>query len=144
MPDICHLITIETAPDIIYPFVASPAGLRQWWAEDVTTPDATGTVELGFFSRATVYRLQPVDLQADRTARWACTTGKEWQGTTIETRLEPSGAGTRLRFTHAGWREATEYFTACNTTWGALLFRLKAVAEGRSRGPLFSRDGLAS
>jgi hypothetical protein len=46
-----------------------------------------------------------------------------------------------LRFTHGGWRDATDYFTRCNTTWGELMYRLKAVAEGKAPGPLFSREG---
>ena len=39
-------------------------------------------------------------------------------------------------FSHEGWAE-TEYFTNCNTAWGELMYRLKAVAEGKSIGPLF-------
>jgi hypothetical protein len=109
----------------------------------VITPDATGAVELGFFNRATVYRFQPAEHQANRRARWTCTTGNEWQGTIIEALLEPMSTGTRLRFAHSCWRKATDYFTSSNTMWGELMFRLKAVAEGRSLGPLFSRGSLA-
>jgi hypothetical protein len=47
-----------------------------------------------------------------------------------------------LRFTHAGWAAATDYFFSCNTTWGALMMRLKAAAEGKSPGPLFVKDGM--
>ena len=143
MPDIRHLITIDAAPDVLYPLVASPAGFTQWWAEDVTGPDSAGAVELGFFNRSTIYRLVPVELLTNRKARWSCTTGEEWEGTLIESLLEPIPTGTRLRFSHSGWREATDYFTSCNTTWGGLMFHLKGVAEGRSPGPLFSRGGLA-
>lgn len=42
-----------------------------------------------------------------------------------------------LRFSHAGWQAETEYFVSCNTTWGELMFRLKAAAEGKNPGPLF-------
>jgi len=51
--------------------------------------------------------------------------------------LEESKAGPLLRFTHAAWRSETEYFVSCNTTWGELMYRLKAPSEGKSRGPLF-------
>ena len=32
-----------------------------------------------------------------------------------------------------GWLSETEYFMTCNTTWGELMYRLKAAAEGKSR-----------
>ena len=36
-----------------------------------------------------------------------------------------------------------DYFVACNTTWGELMLRLKAAAEGKNPGPLFSAVGMA-
>jgi hypothetical protein len=48
-----------------------------------------------------------------------------------------------LRFTHGGWRSETDYFLNCNTTWGELMYRLKAAAEGKPRGPLFLASDLA-
>ena len=54
--------------------------------------------------------------------------------------LNRESRGTLLRFTHGSWRAETDYFVACNTVWGGLLFRLKAVAEGRPAG--FTTDGL--
>jgi hypothetical protein len=41
------------------------------------------------------------------------------------------------------WRAETDYFVACTTTWGELMFRLKATAEGKTPGPLFSATGMA-
>lgn len=52
-------------------------------------------------------------------------------------------SGTMLRFSHADWKAETDYVLACNTTWGELMFRLKACAEGKTRGPLFTRSAIA-
>lgn len=57
--------------------------------------------------------------------------------------LMPGEQGTSLRFCHADWKAVTDYFTSCNTTWGGLLFRLRAAAEGCNPGPLFRRDALS-
>src|SRR5260370_529476 len=70
-------------------------------------------------------------------AEWVCETGEEWSGTHIDFRLEDRGAATVLKFTHGAWQSETDYFVSCNTTWGELMFRLKAAAEGKSRAPLF-------
>jgi hypothetical protein len=141
VPDIQHAIQIEGPPESVYPLIARADGFAQWWAEDIT--ESRDAVELGFFKRATVYRLR---LKADRApahANWVCETGDEWNGTHIVFDLEGRGSRTLLRFAHRGWRSETEYFTSCNTTWGELMFRLKAAAEGKPRGPLFRAAELA-
>jgi hypothetical protein len=141
MADIQHSIQIATAPEGIYPLVATAKGFGEWWAADIT--ESAHTVDLGFFNRATVYRLK---LEADRPpvhAGWVCESGDEWGGTHLVFRLEARGTGTVLGFTHSGWRSETAYFVSCNTTWGELMFRLKSAAEGKSRGPLFRTSDMA-
>ncbi len=141
MPDIRHSIPIATSADSIYPLIATGRGFAQWWAADVT--DLGDTVELGFFNRTTVYRLKLEQATAPHAAEWVCQTGDEWNGTHISFHLEPRDSGVLLRFTHAGWRSESDYFVACTTTWGELMYRLKAAAEGKSRGPLFLPGELA-
>jgi len=140
MPDIQHSVQITAKPEAVYPLVATAHGFGQWWATDITEP--AGAVELGFFHRATIYRLR---LGVDRPpvqAEWTCETGQEWAGTHIVFRLESHPSGTLLRFTHGGWQSETDYFTSCNTAWGELMYRVKAAAEGKPRGPLFTAGGL--
>ena len=135
MPDIKHSIPISATPEQIYSLVATAKGFSHWWAEDVV--ESSNAVELGFFQRSTVYRLK---LEVDKSpahAEWVCDSGDEWKGTHLVFRLEPSKSGTLLRFSHAGWKKETDYFVACTTTWGELMYRLKAVAEGKKPGPLF-------
>jgi len=141
MADIQHAIQIAASPETIYPLIATAQGLGKWWAADVT--QSAMTVDLGFFNRATVYKLKLEIDKAPAHADWTCQSGDEWGGTHIVFRVEPRGAGSMLRFSHAGWRSETDYFTSCNTTWGALMFRLKAAAEGKPSGPLFLANDMA-
>ena len=127
MADIQHSIQIAAKPEKVYPLVATAKGLGQWWATDITEPD--GTVELGFFNRTTVYRLRLISSTPPSQVEWSVETGQEWTGTRIVFRLAAGGAGTVLRFTHAGWQSETDYFVSCNTTWGELMFRLKSAAD---------------
>jgi uncharacterized protein YndB with AHSA1/START domain len=135
MADIQHSIQISAKREAIYPLVATAKGLGGWWATDITEPG--DAVELGFFNRTTIYRLRLSVIEPPAHVEWLCETGDEWHGTRLIFRLEDTKSGTLLRFTHAGWRSASDYFLSCNTTWGALMFRLKAAAEGKSPGPLF-------
>ena len=100
-------------------------------------------IELGFFNRATIYRLKSQLNRPNTRSEWLCETGKEWEGTRIIFQLEPAASGTLLRFSHAGWKADTDYFVSCNTTWGELMFRLKSVAEGKGSGPLFLPGSMA-
>jgi hypothetical protein len=139
MADIRHAIQIAAAEEKIYPLVATAKGLGAWWAADITEP--AGAVELGFFNRTTIYRLRSIIQQPSTNAEWVCESGDEWCGTRLSFQIGAAKSGTLLRFTHAGWRAESEYFTSCNTTWGELMFRLKAAAEGKTPGPLFTREG---
>ena len=141
MSDIVHAIQISAPAERVYSLVSTAGGLSTWWAADVSEPD--GAVELGFFNRQTVYRLRKQNATQPKRMEWLCETGQEWSGTRLVFHMEQRGNGTLLRFTHAGWQAPTDYFTSCNTTWGGLMFRLKAAAEGKSPGPLFLRDSLA-
>jgi uncharacterized protein YndB with AHSA1/START domain len=143
MPDIRHSIEIAAPPEALFRLVSAAWGLSQWWAEDIRSGEK-GAVELGFFNRSTTYRLHPEGMVPGRSAVWRCDSGKEWMGTRIVFALEQANSGTILRFEHAAWREITDYFVSCNTTWGGLLFRLKAAAEGKNPGPLFTNGGIAS
>lgn len=144
MPDIRHQLQIAATPAAIFPLVTTARGFAQWWAADTRELTEPGRlVELAFFKRQTIYRLRPQTFVAPTTASWRCETGREWADTTLVFSVASQGAGSLLRFQHAGWAAETDYFVSCNTVWGALLFRLKAIAEGHPAGPLFGADGMA-
>lgn len=141
MAKIRHQIVVEAPAAKVFPLVATGKGFKEWWAADVTK--IVTTVELGFFKRNTVYRLQLARVSDPREAEWRCTSGKEWDGTRLLFDLKEENGKTTVRFTHADWKSETDYFVSCNTTWGELMFRLKAAAEGKKPEPLFSTDGMA-
>lgn len=145
MADLQHLVVTSATPAAVYPLIARGTGFAQWWAADVWGgTDPPDTVALGFFSRQTVYQLRIASHAPRKKIVWKCETGREWADTTLEFELEKRTRSTLVHLTHRGWREETEYFRQCNTTWGELLFRLKAAAEGGKPGPLFTLDGLAT
>lgn len=141
MAQIMHQIVIEAPAARVLSLVSTGGGFAEWWAANVTEKD--GATELGFFKRNTLYRLQPTLATAPREAEWRCPTGTEWEGTRIVFRLKGDQGKTTVRFAHADWKAETDYFVSCNTTWGELMYRLKAAAEGKTPGPLFNMEGMA-
>jgi len=141
MADIRHAILINAPPEKIRTLCSSAKGFTFWWAADSVELGKDGSVELGFFSKSTVYRLRPRKTTESEII-WRCESGKEWEGTDISFRPEPSNGATLLRFAHSNWKKEADYFVLCSTTWGDLMHRLKAAAEGKTPGPLFTITGL--
>ena len=80
-------------------------------------------------------------LVENRRVEWECVEGhEEWTGTTLRFDLEPLDGATRLRFTHGGWREASDYMAACNYHWGRYMASLKALCES-GRGHPYEGQG---
>jgi len=140
MADIRLSVQIDVPPAQVYPLISSGSGFSKWWAEDMTEQPG-GVIDLGFFKRAMVYSVRLVKTAAPSHTEWACLNGKEWEGTKLLFDLSETKGQTLLRFTHANWEKDTDYFFSCSASWGALIFRIKAAAEGRPRGPLFSSEG---
>ena len=134
------MLQIAAPPEAIYPLISTPAGFAQWWSQD--SMGSEQEAELGFFNRATIYRLRRIAAQPPASIEWLCESGKEWTGTRLFFHLNPVKDGTLARFTHAAWEAETDYFISCTTVWGELMFRLRAAAEGRPRGPLFLASSL--
>ena len=136
MPEINHLVVIGRLPELIFPLFADGRGFAQWWAEDVFE-EIGDWVSVGLFDRATVYRLRKTDVVPNARAVWNCESGSGWKDTRLVFELLPRGSTSILHFSHCGWTEDSEEFRMCNTTWGELMYRLKAAADGKNRGPLF-------
>jgi hypothetical protein len=143
MPDIKHSVSIGAEPHVVYPLVASGEGLAKWWASDVTEEKPGGNADLGFFKRATVYGLKPIQLVAPRQEHWLCHTEKEWSGARFLFDFASDAKNILLRFTHADCQAETDYFVSYTTAWGELMFRIKARAEGHTRGALFLANSQA-
>ncbi|MGB6393071.1 MAG: SRPBCC domain-containing protein [Candidatus Acidiferrales bacterium] len=153
MPEIRHAISIEAALAEVFPLISTGEGFTKWWAADVvavpqsaetdSTQSTHGTIDIGFYNRKSVYRVELTRLSPPRQADWVCISGNEWTGTRLAFALKENNPGTLLLFTHSGWAAESDYFVSCNTTWGGLLFRLKNIAEGKTPGPLFTASGSA-
>jgi uncharacterized protein YndB with AHSA1/START domain len=139
VPELQHQITINAPAKHVHAAIAADAGLRSWWTADATVDQRIGgNAVFGFRQRRTVFRMTMVELAPNRIT-WACQgEPADWTGTILTWTLTPSESGNVVCFTHSGWKEANEMFAICNTSWGALMHRLKAYCEGNNPGPLWA------
>lgn len=141
MAELLHDVTIAASPAKVYAALTTQKGLRSWWTRDTTARARVGSEAVfGFSRRAAVFRMRIAALKPGTRVEWHCT-GEvaEWKGTRLTWDLERVEGGTRLRFAHARWRSTRGSYAACNTTWGELMHRLKAFAEGGRPCPRWSR-----
>lgn len=140
-----HEILIQAPAEAVFRLLATREGIAQWWTDDADANPNVGYVNRLRFDCGAVEMPFRVDrIARPRTLEWTCVTGDkvpgEWVGTRIVAAIntQPDG-GTQLAFAHEGWQPGSRTYALCNSTWGELLHRLRAAAEGKNRGPRFTR-----
>jgi uncharacterized protein YndB with AHSA1/START domain len=135
--DLKHQIPINASPQAVYAAIATQGGLASWWTADTRVDEKVGgNAEFAFNKRDAVYRMIIKTLDPGKQVEWTCQGDTpEWTGTTLSWTVTPDAHGSMLRFTHGGWRSASEHFAICNSTWGELMYRLKGYLEGSNPGP---------
>jgi uncharacterized protein YndB with AHSA1/START domain len=139
VPEIKHDLVIRAPAPVVYSALSERRGLAGWWTAECTAESFVGgTATFTFGDRYhNVMRITALD--PGRRVCWRCEAGDpEWVGTTFEFALEARGDQTVLGFTHAGWREATDFMASCNSQWGHYLRSLKALCE-TGRGDPFGQ-----
>lgn len=126
----------------VFDLLTTETGLKQWWTMSARAAPRVGAVNTFSFGDGSVEMRFSVDqMQPPTHVSWTCLSGPntpdEWVGTRLIARLDEDPAGTRLRFSHSGWRSETGAYALCNSTWGDLMDRLRSAAEDRPRGPRF-------
>lgn len=130
MADILQDFPIAAPPDRVFAAVSQPALLDEWWtlrSDGVPTSGATYTLDFGpgYLWRAVVTRVQPGRAFELRLTE----ADDDWRHSTVGFDLEPSGAGTQVRFAHRGWPEANgHYRTSCHC-WALYLRVLRRHLE---------------
>jgi uncharacterized protein YndB with AHSA1/START domain len=133
MPDILHRVSIDTRTERVHELIATTDGIARWW----TGRPLDGSTETGghfgvYFADADKpAAVMQVVADTPSQITWRVEEGPDsWIGTLITFTLRPHGDdGTTVLFTHAGWREASEFMSGCSTNWGAYLTSLKTGAE---------------
>jgi uncharacterized protein YndB with AHSA1/START domain len=140
-------IHVEAAPEVVYEVISTPEHVRGWWpdeAEFEPEPGATGVVSWGDRSspEAKVVPLTVMEADPPRrfSFRWVYDEGEAAtpaNSLLVTLELVPSGAGTLLRFTEAGFREKglegavlEEQYRNHATGWDNFLPRLATYAAG--------------
>lgn len=106
---------IDASPEVVFEVISSPAHIREWWTDEADLEPAPGAIgELVCGDKATaqaeVVPITVVDAEPPRlfSFRWVYPDGEvatPANSLLVTFELVPSGAGTVVRLTEAGFRE---------------------------------------
>ncbi len=130
MAEINHRVGIAGSAEEIYSALTTDAGLSGWW-----TNDTSGAGEVGSIIRFRFGDGGPdfevAELQPGRLVRWKHSgeMPEAWINTEITFLLQQEDRQTFVRFTHARWKEASDFMAHCSTKWAVFLLSLKDLVE---------------
>lgn len=128
-------VTIKTDLKTLYNALTTEKGLASWWAKQTQAKAEVGFVNTFTFGTF-VNKMKVTRLDADKKVEWQCIDSLEqWKGTTLTFDLEQKDQKVLLRFTHAGWEEASDLFAGCTYDWARFLASLKALCETGTGAP---------
>ena len=142
MSDIRHRVAISDPVESVYDAVATNGGISEWWTRDGVRGESSEGSRLQFFfgqpepaAVVEIIRLSPHD-----HVGWRCIEGAdEWVGTELSFDLTQADDETVVLFTHAYWREPTEFMAHRSARWAYFLLSLKQYLE-TGKGTPFPED----
>ena len=141
-------IHVEASPEVVFEVISSPEHLQEWWPDEAdlesAAPGPTGELVWGDETdpRANVVPITVVDAEPPRlfSFRWAYDAdevARVGNSLLVTFELTPSGDGTSVRMTEAGFREMgwevavlEEQYQEHVEGWNFFLPRLAEYAAG--------------
>ena len=135
MSDINHQIGIKASPQEVYELLTTDQGLSQWWTRDTTGAGGVGSIiKFRFGDDGPDFEVK--ELIANELVVWmhSGTMPAAWMGTEVSFQLRVQDGQTFVRFSHANWKEPSNFMAHCSMKWAVFLLSLKDVAEiGKGR-----------
>ncbi len=140
MADILHNISIKAPPPTVFAALTTCNGVQQWWTDQCDMANREGErCHFWFDDGHTCFTMEARKLLANQRVFWQCSEGpSEWLNTDLWWEITPQDRDwTLLDLKHMNWQSDEGMFPVCNTTWGALMHRLKQYCETGCGEPLF-------
>ena len=116
-------------------------GLSDWWTRDGVRGSRGGVQTRVLLRSAGAGRRHGGhSLDPEGQVEWNCVEGAdEWVGTKLDFDLTHKDDETVVLFTHADWRDPSEFMAHCSARWAYFLLSLKSLVE-TGKGTPFPED----
>lgn len=134
--DFTAVLTLPAEPAAVAELFTSAAGVSRWWGPTEGDGAAGGTLVTSFGEHgANAMRVLEAgpgrvvweSVAPDGTEPTGHT--REWLGTRMEFDIVPAGAGTELRFRHAGLTPRLDCWDDCAAAWRHFMASIETLAE---------------
>jgi uncharacterized protein YndB with AHSA1/START domain len=138
MQPIEHNLTVKATPEAAFAAVATPAGIKGWWARDSDVGRSAGEpIELRFNKpdMSAVMNFELTDLQPGRRVEWTCTRNSNpiWPGSRLIWEVEAAASGSVVHFRHEGFSDGGPAYDRTVEGWQLFMDSLQSYLD-RSDG----------
>jgi uncharacterized protein YndB with AHSA1/START domain len=140
MISIKNLFHINAPKEKVYKAISTIDGLSNWWTTETTgESNVDGTIQFRFGRQGPDMKV--TELIPNESVTWEGVGGpEEWLGNTFTFKLDENEGKTRVRFEHAGWKEANDFFASCSFSWGRYMESLLQYCQ-TGNGEAFGSEG---
>jgi|ERR1051326_3722368 uncharacterized protein YndB with AHSA1/START domain len=130
MADIKHLFHIAAPREKVYEAISTVNGLSNWWTTQTSGESKPNGILEFRFGAQWFNKMKVLTLRENEFVEWECIEGaSDWLGTKICFSLDEDAGKTRVRFEHAGWKEAGDFFGQCSFAWGRYMESLRQLCQ---------------
>jgi uncharacterized protein YndB with AHSA1/START domain len=140
MYTIKHLFHINADQDQVVRALTTIEGLKNWWTTQ-TLGDASqgGTIEFRFGDFGGP-DMKVTEVTPD-TVTWQCIASAQgWTGNSLTFKLDRNEGKTRVRFSHDGFKEQNDVYSAINFTWARYMESLRQFCQTGKGEPFGNID----
>jgi uncharacterized protein YndB with AHSA1/START domain len=140
MSSILHDFEVNAEPSKVYETITTPEGLDQWWTRRARGEPRVGEEYELWFGPEYDWRAKVTEAVPSRRFALEITgSDEDWMGTSVAFALEPARSGTRVRFSHTGWRSENEHFRVSSYCWAMYLRLMRRFTEAGEVVPYVDR-----
>ena len=130
MYTIKHLFHINKSRDYVFAAISTIEGLSRWWTKTTSGDTSAGGLIQFLFGPQIGFQMKVLESTPGTLVKWECIIGPpDWIGNVLTFQLDENDNKTRVRFSHDGWKEANDLYSAVTFTWGRYLESLRQCCE---------------
>ena len=130
MPDIHHSFIIKAPIQKVFDGFCLPEHLNNWWPKRSSGNPLQNEKYNFYFGDDYNWYAEVIEVVPGKSLTWDMQdVMDDWKGTRVGFELREEKEGTKVRFFHTRWKEASDHFAITNFCWGQLLQGLKDFLE---------------
>jgi uncharacterized protein YndB with AHSA1/START domain len=136
-----HLFHISASKEKVFEALSTINGLSNWWSVNTSGNSSLNGIIQFRFGDMGGPDMKVTEIKSNEKVSWECVASPhDWTGTTLTFLLDENDGKTRVRFSHDGWKDNSDFYAACNFSWGRYMESLRQYCQ-TGKGEAFGSAG---